>query len=239
MKQLMKSTTVVFFTLIVSLLGFYNTVEAYPKLQLDIDGGVYDPVTETVMATTNPFNLYAFATPSDGKFTVEKILTLEFALAVSITPQTSTVGDYGSFTLNGTTYNVTGDMVYGTPTETSGDLPSHGVFDTFFLEIPVVFSELDQVYPYNTQDNAGAGLFDTNGSGMLYDAFEIDMTLLDPSLGLHFDLYRVKDDGSVGIFSPFSHDAGSGPPVPEPTTFLLVGSGMAALGLYRRRRNLR
>ena len=36
---------------------------AIPSLQLDIAGGVYDPVNQTVVATSNPFTLYAYLIP--------------------------------------------------------------------------------------------------------------------------------------------------------------------------------
>src|SRR5262245_58916267 len=37
--------------------------QAIPSLQLDIDGGVYDPVTQTTIATSDTFTLRVFLIP--------------------------------------------------------------------------------------------------------------------------------------------------------------------------------
>src|SRR5437773_1816853 len=39
---------------------------AIPLLQLDIGGGVYDTTTETTVATSSSFTLYAYLTPKTG-----------------------------------------------------------------------------------------------------------------------------------------------------------------------------
>ena len=38
------------------------------------------------------------------------------------------------------------------------------------------------------------------------------------------------------VFSPFSHDGGGGAPVPEPTTYLLMGSGLIFCSILFKRR---
>jgi hypothetical protein len=245
MTNFMRSMTIVMLAFTLSCLGLNGTADAYPSLQLDIGGGVYDPVTETVMATSDPFTLYAFASPS-GNLTAGEIvgITGTYYLSVALTPKTSPPGgDFGSFSILGDSVNetvdVTGDMIFGTPPDpavaSSGDLPSHGIFETYFTQYEIVFDGT-QTTPYNTQDNPGGNL--VAGSGMYDDAFTIDMSLLEEGFGLHFDLYALADDGTIDFKAPFSHDAGGGtPPVPEPATFLLVGSGMAALAMFRRRQN--
>lgn len=241
MKSFVRFTTVFSLALSLMCLGLSGTANAFPKLQLDIDGGVYDPVTETVMATTNPFDLYAFATPSGNVSSTDILNSNNFYLSVALTPQTlEPGGTYGSFSVNGTTVNVTSGMIFGTPpitaVLTSEDLPSHDIFETYYKEFSVDFVTGDQTTPYNTQNDTDFPTTPLSGTGMYYDMFTIDMAGLDSDFGLHFDLYHVAADGTIDYFAPFSHDAG-GPPVPEPATFLLLGSGMAALAAFRRRQD--
>jgi hypothetical protein len=82
--------------------------QAVPRLQLDILGGTYDTVTETIMATSNSFSLYAYYAGSSAP-------TGTFYLSMALQPSSSPAGDYGSFTFNSTPIYVTGDMTYGNP----------------------------------------------------------------------------------------------------------------------------
>ena len=123
-----------------------------------------------------------------------------------------------------------------------GDLPPHDIFPTYFLEILFMFDSNDTTAIYNTQDMPGGvagGGFDASGTGMFFRAFNVDASGLSGAFGLHFDLYNTKggnhavNDTDILKFAPFSHDAEL---VPEPTTALLLGSGLAGLGLWRSRR---
>lgn len=215
---------------------------AVPTLQLDIAGGAYDKSTQTIVAAGNSFTLYAYLSPNFCN-----TLTDTYFISAAISPKVDKAGaDIGSFNFNGATINATGDMTYGVPPLEdivklqgwdSGDLPKHGIFPTYFSEFEFQFSDANQIGTYNTQDRAiSGGSIPTSGTGMYYVAFTIDTSLLDPNYVLHFDLYNTKLKGldvDVTQFAPFSHDAQSAA-VPEPSTVLLLGSGLIGLWASRR-----
>lgn len=228
-----------------------TTARAIPTLQLDIAGGSYDTATQTIVAPGNSFALYAY-----GLGTGPQAITLtdKFFISMALVPATTTPGGYGSLTVNGTTVNVTSDMTAGgPPLESSGvidpgDLATHGVFPTFFWETGFFFTSANQFNAYNTQDQAGQVPL-TNGTGMYYKEFNIDISGLAPGLGIHFDLYNEKlitkckgkictpMDIDINQFAPFSHDAeGSVAAIPEPGVYAMLLAGLCLLGFTARRR---
>lgn len=236
-------------------------VHGVPVLQLDVVGPKhYNSSTETTVADSDQFTLRALlnsSTPAGQYF-----------ISAAIIPQVSPVGvpvqpseDFGSFSIDGSRYSfVDGNMVYGVPpleaylqSADPGDLSKHGIYQTYFAEIPITFNSGRTVPLYNVQDGTpGTGVafytdlvIDSRGLKDLYAGTEI------VGFSVHFDLYSVvagkkPTDVDVGIFAPFSHDA-QGPLPPEPPeppdqlpdgglTLVLLGLSVLGLGAYNRRR---
>lgn len=225
---------------IVACLLWAGSVFAVPTLQLDISGGVYDdtPGVENVVSTGDIFTLYALLNRPDD-------YSGDFYISAAVTPQVSQADDLGSFSFDGTIYDVTDDMIFGTPPELAPDnkdLSSHSIFETFYHEFKFSFDG-QKAALYNVEDNPGGTSPWTGGDYLYYKAFQVDVSGLDAGYEIHFDLYSVKWDDNkdqliVDDFAPFSHDAqsGGGTPVPEPSTLLLLGAGLAGFGAYHRRR---
>lgn len=221
---------------------------AYPLLQLDIGGGVYDLDTETIVGTSDPFTLYAILTPGQDATSaqISALLARTYYISAALTPKTTPPGgSLGSFTFDGTTVNATSDMTYGVPpleanvAFDANDLSKHDIYETYFSEFSFKFDPLLTAQAYNTADDPGGP---SSGTGAFYIPFAVDTTGLLAGLNLHFDLYdevvknkRGVSDTDVDHFAPFSHDAECcSTSVPEPGTLLLLGSGFVGWGVWRR-----
>jgi hypothetical protein len=205
---------------------------ALPLLQLDASGGLYDNSTETTVATTTNFTLFAMLnglTQNGGNYFV----------SAALFPAPSTVGgDYGSFVFNGQTINATADMVYGSPSQ----LPAHGIYPTWYKEFAFTFDPTQKFTNYNVQNVVGthAGVTDNASGNSLYMDFIVDVSGLAAGTTLVFDLYTYGASGTGKVkFAPFSHNAGSGEGggnlVPDGgMTLILLGTALAGLALFRR-----
>jgi hypothetical protein len=227
------------------------TAEAYPILQLDIIGGHYDASTATVVSDGADFTLVALLTRSGNRTTQELLAdTYYISAAVSPNPGAGATG-LGSFTWNATNYDVTGDMTYGTPpldVDSGANLPSHGIFPTFFSEFGFQFNEANRVASYNVEDNPGNPLTPTSATSDIsyFATFNVTTALIGTNV-LHFDLYNTvlrdcRRNQSCGtelnldLNAPFSHDAeSSNNKVAEPGSLLLMSVGLlfAARSLSR------
>lgn len=141
-----------------------------------------------------------------------------------------------------------------------GDLSKHGIFETYFSEFAFKFDQNNKADPYNTAETPGVGPTpDTNGT-MYFNAFTVDTSSLAANYFIHFDLYNslstpltekvcsgsgryrtcvdvvVGNDNDINSCAPFSHDAQSSNSVPEPNTFMLLGSGLLGLVFFGRRK---
>ena len=226
-----------------AVLGVAGRVSAVPTLQLDIAGGTYDPVSQTIIASGNPFTLYALLNPKNAD------PNAQYFISAAIIPQTATT-HFGSFTVNGTTYSGTlGDMQYGTPPVSAAfpDIPSHGIFPTYYAEIPFTFNANNKATIYDTSLNPGG--FQASATGtLLYQSFTINIGNVPAGYVIHFDLYDewLKTHPTLATetdFAPFSHDAqsqvstgGSHDVLPDGgSTVTLLGFGLLGIGAVRRR----
>ena len=229
------------FAVLLGLIGLCATTPVFgvPLLTLDIAGGTYDPVSQSIIAPGNPSTLYALFNTQAGT------ASGTYYLAAAIVPKTQNppLIDFGSFKVNGVTYSAA-NMAYGNPpasvADSSLDLQSHGIYDTHYFEIAFTFDSSKRAALYNSQITPGGLVVDSSGA-MIFEDFDVDVSGLAAGYQVHFDLYNLGTDkrGNVMVkdFAPFTHDAQSGPLTVADTssTMILLGMAMLAVEGMRRR----
>jgi hypothetical protein len=233
-----------------------SVASANPLLQLDIAGGIYDSESQTTIASTESFILYAYLTPHGGssKKNIQELLSRTYYISAAVMPQYGPLAEnLGSFTFDNlsdsnsaATVRATQDMVFGAPPseifigKDSGNLAPHGIFETYFTEFSFTFSKSLTSSPINVQDNPEATL--DGKTGMYYVPFSVNTSGLAHGYAIHFDLYSEqlgndgRNDMDIDAFAPFSHDAQSPIAAPEPSTFMLLGSCLVLGAVWKKLR---
>lgn len=214
-----------------------NTVFAIPYLQLDADPAIYvGPPEESVVTLGDVFTVYALVNSVAPAAPDPIDLLKEYYLSIAIVPKVTTHTVLGSFTFDDGTgpieIVVTEHMQYGIPPVVEAiyqDFPSHGIYETFFIEKSFTLTGATRAALYDVQDGAGGPVDDTEGK-LYYQAFDIDATNLFSGYFLHIDLY-TEHEGAIK-FAPPSHDL-QHVPVPGAVLLGILGLGVAGIKLRK------
>lgn len=244
-KRHMNSMSVIVFVTCLLLVSG-NAVFAEPYLMLDAkmpDGSPPPTSSEMGIFTSGQvFTLYALVNSEAPEAVSDPFDEETFFLSVAVVPdpgESFPGPDIGSYYFDadyfdGGTYDVVGDMKYGTPPLElflkQNDLPSHGVYETYFHEYSFELNLDNKATLYNSQDFPG-GPTDNPLGTLYYQAFDVDVSGLISPYQMHFDLY-TKGSPYVDKSAPFSHDVTT---TPVPASVILGMLGLGVVGLKLRK----
>lgn len=233
--------------------GLGASASAIPTLQLG-DGSTgdwsYDNATQTWVMTGSSGSVNAYANSdtagANGSYAWDAAGAGSQTAYLIISAMPQSVGDVFDVTVE----NDGGALAmytsgFGTPpAEDPNSIAPHGIFDTYFELYEFNFDGAELLI--SDQQPGGGG----TGNGFM-EAFNVTVNAyFGDATGIHFDLFTVSGDGildlgiidrrTVNAFAPFSHDAEFDGccerEVPEPGPLGLLGLGMVAVYIARRRR---
>lgn len=227
---------------------------AVPLLQLYIEGGTYDTVTETWVTTASTFELWVIGNVggAGGKGTLSGVDDTDTDTAAGVTLVSTVLGGGAALSFTSTTAAVAGitdvsaadAVVVGGRSGTAShpDLASHGIFTG---------SNGWQEWDLGNFDETGDSLWDAMDtsagaavSGALPSVLPLGaqinvytVTLTGDFDAVHFDGFGYYDGktGEKFTFVPFSHDGAESHQVPEPMSLMLLGAGLLGLAGRARR----